>query len=766
MKIVAPDTFSTGNVIWQEAPGQLTMTVVCKATYALAPLFSDLAEEREDVVERDNHWDDDPRRSLYAPGDLAPMKTHPELVLVGSAYAPRGEPVHSLIARVVVGEVDKSIEVFGPRSIAIDGQLHEGPRWTQMPLRYERAAGGVSSSNPVGIDRDAADVYGRRTLPNLQSPGVPAAEHAESVAPIGFGPIAPTWPERIAKLRDRANTWFTSRLSEEPIGSDFDATFFQSAPLDQRVSELRADEHIILENLHPSHPRLVTHLPGERPRAQVEMPGMPAWDLVLVADTLWIDTQRAICTLTWRGQIPLSHRDEDGIVRISLERPDREVRYSDTEQEPAKEALASMPIVGDSASESLDFENTNVEAPEGTTSKPALPFHATRNAASANRSLDRTSSKPVGSTASDAWDASWPIGSPPAEPAWMNRSSMSGIAASPLGAVPLDSASSRGIAPPAAASSSLRENRGLAEAAYAGVLAASNAAAYTPSTIGVKPNTSSANAVAFTSSSKPRDIIELLWHDPQKVARLRASLDWRALFKAPAPSVSPAESDTDGARQAAEAKHAAERADVTAIVTRGATTPDVEGALATAYDDEGAWEPPLVLVAGELEMLLDEVKTLEAMLGAAAPLASGDKKLKEVVDLATEVMKTPLGASPGVATGFVTRLREAWMKANRMLAPEYLDVHTRALLLERRDYQKRELWGEGYLRASAFIAHEASGVPTYLPEPLAKRLPLFARFPVRLIAEAFAQQEQLETHPVALRVVALARVVPPRVRTR
>ena len=37
----------------------------------------------------------------------------------------------------------------------------------------------------------------------------------------------------------------------------------------------------------------------------------------------------------------------------------------------------------------------------------------------------------------------------------------------------------------------------------------------------------------------------------------------------------------------------------------------------------------------------------------------------------------------GVAAGFVTRVREAWGKANRLLPGDYLDVHTRRLLLEK-----------------------------------------------------------------------------------
>src|SRR5690348_2234465 len=115
MDVFAQAPFIVGSIAWQEQPDQWTLTVVCKATYALAPGTSPLARTPEALNESDNHWDDDPQRSLYAPSDLAPQKPRPEVLLVGSAYAPRGEEVRSLLARLVVGTVDKSIEVIVPR---------------------------------------------------------------------------------------------------------------------------------------------------------------------------------------------------------------------------------------------------------------------------------------------------------------------------------------------------------------------------------------------------------------------------------------------------------------------------------------------------------------------------------------------------------------------------------------------------------------------------------------------------------------------------
>jgi hypothetical protein len=51
-------------------------------------------------------------------------------------------------------------------------------------------------------------------------------------------------------------------------------------------------------------------------------------------------------------------------------------------------------------------------------------------------------------------------------------------------------------------------------------------------------------------------------------------------------------------------------------------------------------------------------------------------------------------------------------------------------------------------------------VPVYLPEAAAKKLPLYQRFKARLIAEVQLAVDQYETHPAALRVLAVGRLVP------
>ena len=94
------------------------------------------------------------------------------------------------------------------------------------------------------------------------------------------------------------------------------------------LAGLRTDERLLLENLHVEHPRLLTRLPGIRPFAFLDRLGAPqrfSFDV----DTLWIDTARAICALTFRVAIPLRSAEEQGAVLVTLAQPGQDPTWAD-----------------------------------------------------------------------------------------------------------------------------------------------------------------------------------------------------------------------------------------------------------------------------------------------------------------------------------------------------------------------------------------------------------------------------------------------------
>src|SRR5262245_18288389 len=121
MRTVSNCPLPVSSWLWQSAPSAWSLTVVCRATFLLAPTEARLAPDQEPPLSEDDHWNDDAERSLRAGSDLAPLKLRPDITLVGHAFAPHGVPVRSLAVRLLVGEIDKVIDVHCDRFMDPDG---------------------------------------------------------------------------------------------------------------------------------------------------------------------------------------------------------------------------------------------------------------------------------------------------------------------------------------------------------------------------------------------------------------------------------------------------------------------------------------------------------------------------------------------------------------------------------------------------------------------------------------------------------------------
>ncbi len=223
----------------QPRPGAHALTVICKATFALRPGESPLANTQEGIGE----------------SDLCPFKRRADVLFSGHAHAPEGPKAHALLARLIVGALDKAIEVRADKA------------W----------------------------------------------------AAVGLGPIAPTWPSRTAMLGRHAATWDHRAWNTRPLPEDVDGAFFNAAPPDQQLADLIGDEIIVLEHLSPLYPRLETRLARVVPRATVRREDGAAQEVRLRCDTLSIDGDRAIASLVFRGVVLLSHPAEPGVVTFTAE---------------------------------------------------------------------------------------------------------------------------------------------------------------------------------------------------------------------------------------------------------------------------------------------------------------------------------------------------------------------------------------------------------------------------------------------------------------
>ncbi|WP_437736871.1 DUF2169 family type VI secretion system accessory protein [Sorangium sp. So ce1335] len=258
MEIASRCRLKAACLVWQPRAGAHALTILCKATFALRPGESRLAAEQEDPLMVDAYANDG-RGSLIAASDMCPFKRRADVLFHGRAYTPSGPPTPSFVARLIVGKLDKSIEVRADKGSS---------------LRHESST-------------------------------------------AGFGPVAPTSPSRTALLGRYAKTWDPQTWNTRPLPDDMDGAFFNAAPADQQLPELTGAETIVLEHLSSVYPRLETRLSRIVPRATVRRENQDAQEVRLRCDTLSIDGDRGIATLVFRGVVLLSHPAEPGIVILT-----------------------------------------------------------------------------------------------------------------------------------------------------------------------------------------------------------------------------------------------------------------------------------------------------------------------------------------------------------------------------------------------------------------------------------------------------------------
>ena len=130
--------------------------IVAKATYK----FDNQGNVEIDTQEPFSLFADDEKTDLgLLPRDDFPRKDSVfEVILLGSAFAPRGKFTESMTVSLTVGKHKRKLFVFGDRqwireSISKGKALISKPKpFTSMPLTYERAFGG---SCEVFLDKDS-----------------------------------------------------------------------------------------------------------------------------------------------------------------------------------------------------------------------------------------------------------------------------------------------------------------------------------------------------------------------------------------------------------------------------------------------------------------------------------------------------------------------------------------------------------------------------------------------------------------------------------
>lgn len=291
------------------------MAVVVKARLPLVARGTMALGEPDAVLEDDEHHHDSPAFSLRRAREVVPWRRRVDVTLHGQACTAGGEPLPATSVRLAIyrGQhalLDKSLYVYGDRTLGADGTPTAPTPFTKMPLRYERAR--RSDANPTGVDPTEA-------VPNLYDPaGVDEA--------AGFGPISRYAKSRRVLLGEAERKAVEGTIAELPDG--FDGSYFQAAPADQQLPELRGDEWIVLDGFDPDHRRIAAQLPAVRAEALVlgvDADGAAAIaadaplryrPIALAIDGLHVDAEAGHVSLTWRGSFAVADAASLGSLRV------------------------------------------------------------------------------------------------------------------------------------------------------------------------------------------------------------------------------------------------------------------------------------------------------------------------------------------------------------------------------------------------------------------------------------------------------------------
>jgi hypothetical protein len=303
IRVSSLNQVTSAALLWRHG-GALAATVIVKATFRFVNNGEAVLVDPLPIVTADQ----EPSLGRVAAADEAvPRIPNAGVVFAGHACAPHGQEATSLAVRVCIAReqvlFEKVLHVYG----ALDPRAPNATSrpFATMPLDYGRALGGPGApENPVGTGIE----------PGSAPPNVFLA--ADPTRPGGIAPIGRDWP---ARRRLRGALPLASLDAEMPeIPAAFDFRYFNPAPADQQLDVLRGDEWILLGGMHPSMPQVMTRLPRARAHAEWTLaaekgPRDDGGVIELRADLLIVDGDAMVCSLVWRGSLPVAERKLDAL---------------------------------------------------------------------------------------------------------------------------------------------------------------------------------------------------------------------------------------------------------------------------------------------------------------------------------------------------------------------------------------------------------------------------------------------------------------------
>ncbi len=311
-----------GYTMGMNPDGRELLVVVVKGTFHIPDSGQPpvLSPEQIPLFEADDFTGEPGQSAPLHESDYAPFKPMCDVILNGSAYAPGGNPAPKVRVMLQVGPVAKSFHVLGPRFWQ-KGMISITPSrpvpFTVLPFSYDTAFGGVDFShsndkkhkafmeNPIGTgyhDNLKNEAVHGTPLPNTEELQNPITRPDGAYRPMGFGVVGRGWLPRYPLAGTYDQEWLDNTFPFLP--ADFDSAYFQCAPTDQQMPYPKGGEIVGLVNLTPEG-KTVFQLPSKQITVTYFLKNGEEKDVAASLDTLVIEPDQGIFTLTWRASLPL-----------------------------------------------------------------------------------------------------------------------------------------------------------------------------------------------------------------------------------------------------------------------------------------------------------------------------------------------------------------------------------------------------------------------------------------------------------------------------
>ncbi len=321
MDLLNSTGMQAGYTMGMKPDGRESLVVAIKGTFIIPKPGEavKLAEQQLPLIEADTFTGEPGFSAPNSEVDYAPIKHRCDILLNGSAYASQGKPVSKVQVGLKVGSLVKTFVVTGDRFWDAGLSISPGKpaEFEVMPISYDVAFGGLDNfhedenkhsafmKNPVGKgfhENLSSSLVDDTPMPNTEELGQAVQMPGGNYQSMAFGPIGRGWASRLKHAGTYDQNWIDNTFPFLP--ADFNEAYYQAAPEDQQIPYPKGGEEVVLVNLTPEGRAAFTIPVIEVPVVFFRKKG-EKYETQAVIDTIVIEPDKGIFTMTWRASLPL-----------------------------------------------------------------------------------------------------------------------------------------------------------------------------------------------------------------------------------------------------------------------------------------------------------------------------------------------------------------------------------------------------------------------------------------------------------------------------